>query len=364
MNQGAPWPPRRLLLVVVLPAFLLLSAAAVVTTVPSMQRDLEREAVDDLAAAGIDVSTLSVSFDGRDATVRGTIDSQSARATIDDVIKDNDGVRSVTVLVRNTELERPSEAAAATVPSSTEAVAMPADQRIIVQLVDGIVVLRGRIRTESSREALTQRLAAVVAPTPLSFELLIDGTVERSDTFGAVVDAVEATLPGANELEINVDDRVLAVSVTTFADTAAVTERLEEIAADNGLEPVLEVVFEPPKQTTQERLASVGTSFAGDSFFVPGTSELLPDTELVIAGLARVLALGEEPVEVRVFVDGEPGPEATALSQAQAEAVVAALVAGGAVAEALTPVGLGADQPVADDGDPANRRIEIVVVAT
>lgn len=364
MNRRAPWPLRRLLLLIALPAFLVLSALAVVVTVPSIERDLERQAVEDLAAAGFDLSTLRVSFEGRDATVRGTIDSQSARATIDDVVKSNDGVRSVTVLVQNTELERPSEADDDEEPVPTEVVAMPADQRIIVQLVDGVVVLRGRIRTESSRAALTQRLAAVVTPTPVSFELLIDGTVERSDTFGAVVDAVAAAFPGANELEVNVDERVLAVSVTTFADTAAVTARLEEIAADNGLEPVLEVTFEAPRQTTQERLAAVGTNFAGDSFFAPGTTELLSDSELVVAGLARILALGNDPVEVRVHVDGEPGPEATALSQAQAESVVAALVAGGAAAESLTPVGSGADQPIAEQGDPANRRIEIVVVAT
>ncbi|MEM9712000.1 MAG: hypothetical protein AAGA17_07255 [Actinomycetota bacterium] len=363
MIQRAPWPPQRLLLLVALPAFLVLAAATVALTVPGLEDDLRRQAVRDLEAAGFDLSTLQVSFDGRDATVRGTVESQSARATIDDVVS-GDGVRSVTVLVRNVALERPSDQEPEPATEATEAVDLPADQRIIVQLVDGVVVLRGRIRTESSREVLTQRLAGVVAPTPLSFELLIDGTVERSDTFGAVVDAVAATLPGANELEINVDERVLAVSVTTFADTAAVTERLEEIAAESGLDAVLEVSFEAPRQTTEERLATVGTEFAADSFFVPGTSELLPETELIIAGLAGVLAIGTDPVEVRVHVDGEPGPDATALSQTQADVVVAALIEAGAAVDGLTAVGLGADVPVADAGDPANRRIEIVVVAT
>lgn len=363
MTRRAPWPLRRLLLLIALPAFLLLVAAAVLTTVPSMERGLEQRAVDDLEAAGFDLSTLRVTFDGRDATVRGTIGSQSARATIDDVVSSHSGVRSVTVRVQNIELERPSEAAAEEVPTDqTEAVAMPADQRIIVQLVDGIVVLRGRIRTESSREALTQRLAAVVAPTPLSFELLIDGTVERSDTFAAVVAAVEVALPGADELTINVDEEVLEVSVTTFADTAAVTAQLEEVAADNDLEAVLDVNFEAPAQTTAERLAAVGTNFSGDAFFAAGAADLLPDTERVIEGLARVLAVGDDTAEVRVHIGGEPSADATALSQAQAEAIVAALVEAGASADRLTGVGFGADQPVGEVGDPANARIEIVVV--
>ena len=62
MNQRAPWPPRRLLVLIVLPAFALLAAVAVFTTVPSIERDLERKAVEDLSAAGFDLSTLRVSL--------------------------------------------------------------------------------------------------------------------------------------------------------------------------------------------------------------------------------------------------------------------------------------------------------------
>lgn len=364
LTAPEPWPARRILVVVGLPLFVLLVVGAVFVSVPSMERDLERRALSDLAEAGFDVSTLTVTFDGRDATVRGTVTSQSARATIDDVIA-HDGVRVVTVAVRNTELDGPAERTViddATVDATVLDEMMSNDAALSVSLEDGVVVLRGRIRTQSNREALVQRLAATVAPTPLRFELQVDPEAERGNDFGLAVDVVETLLPDATDFVVLVDSSTLFVDAGVRVDPAAIITRLEELAEAAGLEAEINVRFEVPVPTAQDLLDGLEARAVGDAVFVAGTAELTAGADALLDELASIVVDGVS-VELRVHVDGPAGDEATVLSQQQADLLVAELVERGVDASAIAGVGAGAGEPVADEGDPANRRVEMTVVS-
>ncbi|MEM9609821.1 MAG: OmpA family protein [Actinomycetota bacterium] len=360
MTGRDPWPARRVLLLIALPAFCLVVAGAVLVSVPSMEDGLERRAADDLAAAGFDVSTLSVSFDGRDATVRGTVDSQSARVTIDDVIK-HGGVRSVTVLVRNTEIDGPPERTVTAVDDTVLEQMMASEQALSLVLDEGTYVLRGRIRTESNRSTLVQRLAAAVAPAPVRFELQVDPTVEVTGDFGLLVDVVAATAEDATRLAVLIDGDTLLVELGTGVDPAAIEERLEELAAAVGVEALIDVQFEVPVLSTQDRLDPIVAQLVGEDVFVPGTADLAPGASDLLVQVAEVLSDTDDDVEIRIHVDGPASEDATALTEAQAEVIVSQLGVRGVSPTRVDAVGVGAAEPVGDAGDPANTRIEIEV---
>lgn len=106
-------------------------------------------------------------------------------------------------------------------------------------------------------------------------------------------------------------------------------------------------------------------------FFDTGKSELKPDSEPALKEIAKLLA---GSTALRLFVVGHTdmvGDTAAnmKLSQARAEAVVAALVAKhGIVASRLVAFGNGPYAPVAsnktDEGRGKNRRVELVEIAT
>lgn len=100
--------------------------------------------------------------------------------------------------------------------------------------------------------------------------------------------------------------------------------------------------------------------------FLPDTNTLGPDGTALVGEVARMLA--NDPamrliVEAHTDASGGAGP-ARELSQQQAEAVVAALVARGIASSRLTAVGHGADNPLVPPTDEAgkarNRRVELL----
>ena len=85
--------------------------------------------------------------------------------------------------------------------------------------------------------------------------------------------------------------------------------------------------------------------------------------------LAEVLKLLQTSPELRLAIQGHTDDQGTpahnqALSEARAQAVVAALTAAGTAASRLTAAGFGQTKPVADNATEAgraqNRRVELV----
>ncbi|WP_308910270.1 OmpA family protein [Pseudokordiimonas caeni] len=111
------------------------------------------------------------------------------------------------------------------------------------------------------------------------------------------------------------------------------------------------------EKSLAERMKADGKADLYGLYFDFGSARLRPESEAV---LAEIIALHKADPGARFSVEGHTdaiGSDAAnlALSQARAEAVVAALAARGATADAFTPTGFGASQPVADNATDAGR---------
>jgi len=100
--------------------------------------------------------------------------------------------------------------------------------------------------------------------------------------------------------------------------------------------------------------------------FVGVTTKLQPASETLLSGVADLLAVHDEIKRVRIEAhwDGSlPKPRAATLTQEQAEAVRAYLVARGIAGARVTAVGVGAQKPLVPNLTPMNRarnrRIEL-----
>lgn len=100
--------------------------------------------------------------------------------------------------------------------------------------------------------------------------------------------------------------------------------------------------------------------------FETDRTEILPDSQPQID---QIVALMTQTPDLRLAINGHTDDTGTpahnqSLSEGRAASVVAALVAKGIPAASLAPKGLGATQPVADNGTEAgkarNRRVELV----
>jgi OOP family OmpA-OmpF porin len=102
--------------------------------------------------------------------------------------------------------------------------------------------------------------------------------------------------------------------------------------------------------------------------FAPGSARLDDDSAAVLDAIAEVLRrCGELALEVSGHTDSQGRAETNqALSQARAEAVVAALGARAVLTAGMVARGYGADRPVGDnateEGREANRRIEFALI--
>ena len=104
-----------------------------------------------------------------------------------------------------------------------------------------------------------------------------------------------------------------------------------------------------------------------DIAFAPGQVGLRPEAK---ASLGQLVAFVNrdptKPIRIEGHTDSRGKPESNrVLSQHRADAVRAALVAAGVAANRITSVGLGEDQPVADndteEGRARNRRVDVIL---
>ncbi len=76
-------------------AFVLVTAAAVFWAIPHEQDDLTARSQQAVAAAGF--RSVDVEFEGRDATLRGTVARPADRDSLEDLVLRIEGVRTVEV---------------------------------------------------------------------------------------------------------------------------------------------------------------------------------------------------------------------------------------------------------------------------
>jgi OmpA-OmpF porin, OOP family len=236
---------------------------------------------------------------------------------------------------------------------------------------EGRVTVTGRLPDVMIRQAVATYARARFGSQAVTMETRLDPDLPQGWTV-----RVLAGLEGLTELHHGTltvtAERIDLAGVTGNPDansqiTRAITARLGgaqglglRVTYDERLDPVAQ---EPTPDRCEAWAREV---LAGRKItFAPGSARLNSDSNAILDDLAEILRnCGELPLEVAGHTDSQGRAETNmALSQARAEAVVAALATRGVLVASMTAQGYGADRPIADngteDGREANRRIEI-----
>lgn len=220
-------------------------------------------------------------------------------------------------------------------------------------------------------------------PAPLPPEALVEptGDAEHAEAHDVADDAHEVAVDAEHTVDGAVDDAAHATegateqAVETAEEaTASVVDDfkanvggVELTGAANGVEAKLLAFIESAAEPCKE--AACWYSFDRLTFNT-GSAEL--DMDKSAAQLDNIAQILNANPNIALKIGGytdNTGPEDvnTAISQARAEAVVAALVADGISADRLDPEGYGPQHPVAsndtEEGRAQNRRIDVRVNA-
>ncbi len=242
---------------------------------------------------------------------------------------------------------------------------------------------------------------AILAVLLLLFIIGSTGGTEEAEAVEDRVDLTEIVKPaltraGYGDVRVESDGRTVTLSgeLPTRTDVIAadaVVKSIAEVAfVVNNLEHPGSTDFDLPPATggdAGEATTDGGAPFAGtttDSLilqarfasaaardpiaFQTGSAELTPESSATIARIAQLMA--DNPtvrIEVGGHTDSDGVPEENeVLSQARADAVVAALVGQGVDGDRLVAVGYGDALPVASnetgEGKAQNRRIEFLLL--
>ncbi len=332
----------------------LLAVLCLLTHAPGIERDLSAR-----AAAVADGAAVAVS--GRDVTLTGEVASEDARLRLLAAVR---GVRGVRIVH-----DRLTVAGGASAGAS--AFSLDADGT-------GLVA-RGVVPSEAARASTMARLRAAFAGRDVRDALTVrDGAAFDWDRALA---ALLPTLDGVTAPSLRVEGGTVVLRGTVLDDATRVRV---EAAARAAL---------PAPFTLRSELtvgAGTGTTAAGGQVeasgstdadvlgaeaalrealaigqveFTSGTATLTPQSREILDRAAAVfIRFPGVRAEVQGHTDSQGNAAANlALSQRRAEAVETYLVGQGVSADALAPLGFGADEPVADnataDGRARNRRV-------
>jgi len=356
--------------------FAVLSVIALACEGPSVQDDLTEKTLENLTDDGL--GGLAVDFDGRDATVSGTVPAGSNitnRDQLEDFIRSESGVRTVdveqvnfgapvptaTAVPQPTATQVPATAVPPTAvpPTAVPAAAVPVAYNLATATSDGAsIVLEGEVLNEGNRQTLVDAANAEYGEANVTDNLTVrSGDFEPGDGADARIGELAALIPltrtNLTEGQAKLEDQ--ALSVTGTAVSADGKEQVESARDASGLagSANLEIVAPTFDLTGVE--------------FDSGTANLTAESTVILdEAVATLQDRTDVNVEVAGHTDDQGGDESNqALSQARAEAVQAYLTNGGVAADRLTATGYGESQPIAsndtDEGRQANRRVELVV---
>lgn len=240
---------------------------------------------------------------------------------------------------------------------------------------DGKVSLVGPVGDAAARDAVTSYTAALFSKARVGDELVIDPSLPAgwSSRILASIEALAALKEGRADVTI---DRVRLTGRSLDRDAAHTVAEL--LAAKVGAGAVSEVTYDAAAAeaaaTARPRpeicAAQVDAILDAEQIgFEKGSAEIAPESRGVIGAIADVLrGCPGADFEIGGHTDSQGSPEANRrLSEARAQAVLAAIRVQDLPQVSLVARGYGADDPVADNatdvGRARNRRIEFTLVA-
>jgi outer membrane protein OmpA-like peptidoglycan-associated protein len=334
-----------------------------------------------LADAGY--NDVQVDFDGRDATLTGSVPSEA-------------DIEKARVLVRNRIGVRHAEADLVVAGAAGDATAPAAGEAPDVEaLIDGgKVTLRGTVGSEEVRALLFAAAVDVYGEGNVINELEVDDAVDPADAagFAATIVALGKDADGARALwrdgVIVLEGTVASEAIKTAAGEAAaeaigdpskVTNNLRVLAAATTAAPTTAA---PTTTATPTTAAPTTTAAPAADAKAQAQAELArlqninfntdsadltaQGTSLVDQAAAVLTKYPASNVEIGGHTDSRASADYNqALSEARANTVRQALIDRGIAANRMTAVGFGATKPVAPNDTDANlarnRRIEFVV---
>ena len=412
---------RFLALGLIVAELVLLTAGAVVFRRKAIENQLERSVLD---AVSIDHPGLKVNASGRDITITGVVKNAKERAAVAKIARRRPGVRTVDVsgVGGVTQLDPadtgtiPDGSPVPTTAPITGSTAVPAPVRspqVSAVFTSTTVTVRGEVPNADAKTALLGRLLERGDDLKVLDELVVSSKpTERPDLaqyrrLGTFLDTLARL--GAPRATVNFDRTILSLDaeVSTSADRDLL--RRESVVLVGGspdrVRGVISVTASLGATTaTDSTIAGAATTtiagdatttIAGSSIAVPpipstpqaqaaqtaitaaikdrtigfakSSISLSDEGRAVVSDVAAALKSSTAKIEVGGHTDWKGRAAINLeLSRARAEAVRAALIAGGIDASRITAKGYGEDIPVAsndtDAGRAKNRRIEIRVV--
>ncbi len=306
-----------------------------------IEADLTDRSVHALRGAGL--STVDVSFTGRDGRLRARSAADADKAVA--VVRAVEGVRVVVGQV---------------VSGPTVNLAIDA----------GHVVLTGTVPTAGARDRLVAAAKATVGADAVSDRLTVDARLDATGLAG-LGDVLRALGKDATAT-VDLRSGVITLSGTVPARSvrdAAVQAARQAIGQPSGVVDRLTVAAPQPSPAPSENTAQAQAQLAAlpRITFEVGSAALTADGQAVVAKAAAVLQANPT---VRVRIEGHTDSTGNdranqELSLARAQTVLNALVAQGVSADRLSAAGLGSSRPEVPDTTPANqainRRVAFVV---
>jgi outer membrane protein OmpA-like peptidoglycan-associated protein len=337
------WERRRsgalLPLVVAVPGLVVIGLLQSIPNRHSVEADLTDRSVHALQGAGL--STVDVSFTGRDGTLRAHSAADADRAVA--VVRAVEGIRVVVAEV---------------VSGPTVNLAIDAGQ----------VVLTGTVPTAGAHDELVAAAKATFGADAVSDRLTVDARLDGTGLAG--LDAVLRALGKDATATVDLRGGVITLSGTVPAQSvrdAAVAAARQVIGQPSGVVDRLTVAVPQPSAAPSENTAQAQLAALPRITFEVGSAALTADGQAVVAKAAAVLRANPA---VRVRVEGHTDSTGNdranqELSLARAQTVLDALVAQGISADRLSAAGFGSSRPEVPDTTPANqainRRVAFVV---
>ena len=305
-------------------------------------------------------SKVRVAADGRIITVVLASDSVLLDSTVSAAIENGffDAVMTVKV-VRSGEPEvvaAPTTVAPA--PTSTQAPVVPVKEpELRLTVANGRVVsLDGRVGSRVDTAALSRNVGPPngwnLREDPATLAVPI-GVVEK---IGAAVGAL-----GSGEISYSDANLFITGTMAPDGDLVALRELLD--SQGEGFSTTYELSSDA--EAVEEAIVEV-TSLDGITF-ESGTANISVDGRLLLSEVGTLL-IGDDGLLVTIAGHTDDVGDSLAnlgLSLARAEAVMTFLIQTGVAPQALSAVGIGDAEPVADNSTPEgraeNRRIEFIV---
>lgn len=238
----------------------------------------------------------------------------------------------------------------------------------------GAVTLSGRLTDARTRDAVRSLAQANFGPNAVTMAARLDPDLPGGWPLKALlaVDVLGALESGTVRVG---PDRVAVTGVTGQADASDRISRLLadklgqravfalDISYDEALDPVAQ---RPTPARCKDRIDAILAE--RKITFDPGSTSITGAAVKILDGIAEVLrGCGRMSMEVAGHTDSQGSLETNMrLSQQRAEAVVAGLMARGALVSEFEAKGYGPEFPIADNGTEAgreaNRRIEFSLI--